>query len=323
MRLSYSAINTYLNCPLRYRFTYVEGRERLPAPALSFGGSVHAALEWLYSVPTPDPPPLADLLAHLESCWQSEGYESPGEEARYYLQARSTLELYYRNHVANNPSGFQVPAALEHKFAVDLGFCELSGVIDRMDRDDASGGFEIIDYKTNRRLPPARRLREDLQLPLYQVAVGRIWEAPVSRVTFHYLMMDHRASFFISPEREAEALEKVRDVAGRIERAEFEPRGNNLCPWCDFTSECPVTAARPVHRRRPEPPPLDVGQAVDEIIRVRGRVSSGLSLLEGLEMHVSSYLASRGLETVGGSLGCAFIDEQGCLSVSEEEPRLF
>ena len=322
MRLSYSAISTYLTCPAQYKLQYVDGRETLPAPALSFGSSVHSALEWLYSVPTPDPRPLDELLEYLETCWVSEGYDTPEEEARYFLQAKSTLELYYRNNITNNPEGFSVPAAVEKRFLVDLGFCDLSGVIDRLDRDGL-GGFEITDYKTNRRLPPARRLHEDLQLPLYQIAAKKIWEVPVSRVTFHYLMMDHKASFVITPEREREALATVEQVSARIAAEEFEPCRNNLCPWCDFQADCAIQGGRPAERRRPDAPPLDVGQAVDELICAQDRVTSGLARIEGLKDFVARYLSEKNVERVGGSRGVAFLDESGNLTWCEEEDTLF
>jgi RecB family exonuclease len=322
MRLSYSAISTYLKCPLQYKFQYIEERPGLPSPALSFGSSLHSALEWLYSSPTGEAPTLDALLEQLERCWVSEGYEGPEEEARYFLQGKSTLALYYRNNVAASVEGFRVPAALEHKFVIDLGFCNLSGVIDRLDRDP-EGGFEIIDYKTNRRLPPARRLNEDLQLPIYQIAAKRIWEVPVSRVTFHYLMMDHKASFFITPDREADALDTVKRVAGAIEAGDFAPRRNNLCPWCDYSGDCPLFEGKPVARKRPEAPPLDVGQAVDELISSQVRVASALVRIEGLKDYVASYLSRNGLDRVGGSTGSAYFDEDGTLTWCDGDVPLF
>ena len=322
MKLSYSAISTYLTCPLQYKFSYVEGRPTLPSPALSFGSSIHSALEWLYSVPTQDPRPLEELLDNLDACWVSEGYQTPEEEARYFLQAKSTLELFYHNNISNDPRGFQIPAAIEHKFRIDLGFCDLSGIIDRLDRDQ-QGGFEIIDYKTSRRLPPARRLDEDLQLPLYQIAAQKIWEVPVSRVTFHYVMMDHKASFVITPEREARALETVERVAGRIESEDFKPCRNNLCPWCDFLADCPLTAGRPVERRRPDAPALDIGQAVDELVASQAKVASGLARIEGLKDFVARYLEGKNVDRVGGSRGVAYLDDDGNLCWGEEDATLF
>ena len=317
MKLSYSEISTYQNCPLSYRFKYLEGRSTLPSASLSFGKSVHEALEWLYSCPTPDPPAMPDLLEQLETCWLSEGYSSVEEETRYFYQAKSVLELYYRNNVLKDPDGFRVPAALEYKFRIDLGFCELSGVIDRLDKSP-TGGFEIIDYKTNRRLPPARRLAEDLQLPLYHIAAERIWDIPVEKVTFHYVLLDHRHSMYVGPERVAAALAEVERVARCIESGAFDPCRNNLCPWCDFLDDCDLMAGKVLPKRGPSAAPaLDIGQAVDELVTTHLQVSQKLSRVEGLKAIVASYLDEKGAERVGGSRGVAFLDGEGHLSWSE------
>lgn len=319
MKLSYSEISTYQTCPLQFRFKYVEERPTEPSASLSFGKSVHDALEWLYSGPTPDPPLLEQLVDYLESCWVSDGYSSSEEETRYFYQARSALEHYYRRYVISDPEGFRLPAALEYKFRIDLGFCELSGVIDRLDGDDSSG-FEIIDYKTNRRLPPARRLAEDLQLPLYHIAAERIWEVPVSKVTFHYLLLDHRHSMYVSSERVESALAEVERVAGCVERGRFDPCQNNLCPWCDFLDECPLMAGKVAPKRgSAKVPTLAVDQAVDELLVTHRQVSQKLTRVEGLKSIVSSYMADKGVERVGGSRAVAFYDEDGNLTWCESE----
>ena len=50
MRLSYSSISMYTNCPLSYKFAYVDRLPRKKSPALSFGSSIHDALKVFYSV---------------------------------------------------------------------------------------------------------------------------------------------------------------------------------------------------------------------------------------------------------------------------------
>ena len=314
MKLSYSAISSYQNCPLQYRFRYLEDRPQVMSPALSFGQSVHEALQWFYSVPTPDPCSLPELLDYLEQCWSSEGYSSPEEDAKYFCQAKSALELYYRNY----SDEFHLPSALEYKFRIDIGFCELSGIIDRLDKE-AEGGFEVIDYKTNRRLPPARRLREDLQLPIYHIAAERIWEVSPEKVTFHYLLINHRHSFQVTPERVQSTLDEIERVVRAIESGDFEPRKNNLCPWCDYLDECSCWRGSPPPARRTEPPPLDIGQAVDELIVTQRQAANKLSRMEGLKGVVEAYLREQSRERVGGSRGVAYIDENGVLSWEEND----
>ena len=313
MKLSYSAISSYQTCPLQYRLRYVDGRPALPSPALSFGNSLHKALEWFYSVPTPDPCPLPDLLDYLDQCWSSDGYSSPEEEIKYFCQAKSALEIYYRKYAGD----FRVPAALEHRFKIDVGICELSGVIDRLDKDP-EGGFEIIDYKTNRRLPPAWRLEKDLQLPIYHIAAGRIWDIAPEKVTFHYLLMNHRHTLQVTPDRARRALEEIEDVVRSIEAERFDPCENSLCPWCDFLGECPLMKDNPSPARRPTAPPLDVGQAVDELVATHKQVANCLSRIEGLKGIVEGYLSKHSLDRVGGSRGVAYMDEDGVLTWGED-----
>ena len=45
--ISHSAITTYQQCPLRYRFKYVDGLpETVVSSALIFGGAIHSTLEY-------------------------------------------------------------------------------------------------------------------------------------------------------------------------------------------------------------------------------------------------------------------------------------
>jgi putative RecB family exonuclease len=47
--ISASQVQTYLLCPLKYRFQYVDKIARpFRAAALAFGSSVHAAIEWFH-----------------------------------------------------------------------------------------------------------------------------------------------------------------------------------------------------------------------------------------------------------------------------------
>ena len=315
MRISYSAISSYQKCPLAYRFQYVDRLPTAPSPALSFGQSLHEALRWFYDVQTADPYSLEELVDRLETCWVSDGYSSPEEETRYFLQARSALGLFYRNLV-----DFRIPAALENRFLIDLGFCSLSGVIDRLDKDP-EGGFEIIDYKTNRRLPPARRLYEDLQLPIYHVAVEKVWEVSPAKVTFHYLLLNHRHSMSITPERVEEALVQIRNVVDYIDGEAFEPVKNPLCPWCDFIEMCPVWEGKVIPRKTTASPALEIGEAIDEILLTEKKVSQALARIEGLKAVISSYLGDQGVDRVGGSRGIAFIDENGFLTWREGDSR--
>jgi putative RecB family exonuclease len=241
MRLSYSALSSYENCPLSYRFQYIDGLEVEPTPYLSFGKSVHAALEWLYGRDTPEPPTLEGFLSYLDTCWLSDGYTSPEEEQSFLTHGREVLTRFYYTNIED----FRLPVAVEERFELDKGGFILSGVIDRIDRNP-DGSYEIIDYKTSRRLPEINRLREDLQLPIYQLACQEKWGITPSKLSFYYLV--HNQRYSTRPYDEgglARVVGRLEMAAEAISREDFPATPNRLCPWCSFQDLCPEKISAP------------------------------------------------------------------------------
>ena len=225
-RLSYTSIHTYEQCPLQYRYRYVDRLEWEAKPALSFGESLHEALEWFYSVKTPHPPELDSLLAKLKEVWVSEGYEDEAEEQRYLEHAHEVLTTFFTANVAK----FRMPVAVEQRFELDQGEFVLTGKIDRMDRH-ADGAYEILDYKTNRKLPPRERLAADLQLPIYQHAAYSIWGVTPGKLTLYYLLPNQKFSTRPWGEERIEGmLERLRDVARSIRSGAFDPTPTTSAP---------------------------------------------------------------------------------------------
>jgi len=232
-------VSAYEKCPLSYRFQYIDGLEIKPSPYLSYGRSVHDALEWLYGRDVPEPPPLEELIAYLDSCWCSEGYADSEEEGSYLRHARDVLTQFYHKNIGD----FRLPLAVEERFEMDMGDFILSGVIDRVDRHP-DGSYEIIDYKTNRRLPELKRLREDLQLPIYQLACAEVWGITPSKLTFYYLVPNQRYS---TKPRDRQGIDRIKErlagVAESIAAGAFPATPNRLCPWCSFEDVCPQRIA--------------------------------------------------------------------------------
>jgi len=235
MRLSYSAVSTYEKCPLSYRFQYIDKLEVAPSPYLSFGRSMHSALQWLYSRKVPEPPSLADLLLQLDACWEGEGFCDAGEEDSFRRHAAEVLTAYYQKNVVD----FHLPVAIEDRFEIKMDGYVLSGVIDRIDRRP-DGAYEIIDYKTNRKLPDLRRLREDLQLPIYQMACSETWGISPSKLTFYYLIPNQKYS---TQPKDADGILRVKERLDRTAQAissrRFPATPSPLCPWCSFQDVCP------------------------------------------------------------------------------------
>jgi len=187
MRLSYSSISTYETCPAKFKFQYEDRVPSKPSPALSFGDSLHRALYHFHNRPVPVAPSLDDLHEVLDLVWVSEGFGAEAEERMYRDHARQVLGQYHRDNAAD----FRIPAALEFRFHIEVEGVQINGTIDRLDRIPG-GGYEIIDYKTNRRLPPAAVVDRDLQLSIYFLAAKEVWGIEPERLTLYFLLPGQR-----------------------------------------------------------------------------------------------------------------------------------
>ncbi len=269
--LSYSSYRTYLECPLRWKYLYVERRPETPRGYFTFGRVVHSVLEELVRplvVPSvrrrdgaesqttlhdwadpgaPDaapgarrPPPAEAVLATYDRLWSSEGYTSPEEEQRYRTLGRELL-LRYRDDLEVHPPD---PVALEEHLQTTWDGLPVHGYVDRIDRT-STGGLEVLDYKTTRDLTADDAATSD-QLSLYQVLVEQTYRAPVERLTLLHLRSLTPLRTGPRGPRVLEPLhQKMGEVADGIREAAFEPTPGRHCSRCDFRSICPEFRAMP------------------------------------------------------------------------------
>jgi putative RecB family exonuclease len=298
LRLSYSSISTYEACPARYRFQYEERLPTSPSPALAFGESLHRALYRFHDRPVPVAPPLPELLEILDAEWVSEGYRDPSEERLYREHARQVLARYHKE-VAGS---FRVPAALEFRFTIEVEGVQVTGTIDRMDRIPG-GGYEIVDYKTSRRLPPQAVVDRDLQLSVYHLAAQEVWGIEPERLTLWYLLPGQRMTTARTREHVEELRRRIATVAERIEAGRFEPRENPLCGWCEFQPLCPLFRHR--HERDRGDPAPRITEVVDEWIALKRRAREVYRRLDELAAVIHAYCEEHGYRRLFGSDGSA------------------
>ena len=77
--VSFTQIDQYLRCPLKYKFTYVDRLEPEFVPAaLAFGSGIHGAAAFLFRGRTDaTAPSLADVQAFFEAYWKLETSNRP------------------------------------------------------------------------------------------------------------------------------------------------------------------------------------------------------------------------------------------------------
>lgn len=285
LRLSFSRVDTYRQCPLRYRYRYVDGLPERPSPHLSFGSSIHRALEAFWDRKLPDPPPLETLLDALYHGWDSTGFAEVerDEQLRYYRHAREVLTAHHHRFADTALA----PVAVEQWFRLPLpDGLEVVGAIDLVEPTGA-GGLGVVDWKTNRRAKSREEVASSLQLAIYALAVEHLWGQPPAWVALDFVVPGVRVTVPREHIDTDAAIEAIREVAAAMRAEAFEPRPSPLCGWCDYRAECPAFDG--------EGPDV-AGTAVTELQRLRRRQARDAERAATLERIVRERLGEQALD---------------------------
>lgn len=251
--VSHSRLATFENCPLQYRFRYVD---QLPRETISveafLGTKVHEALENFYGVVGRGRvPTVEELIGTFEEFWKA-GFGGHVRVVRRNTVAedyrREGVKCLRRFHAEHEPFDADETIGTELRVEADLapgGGYRLVGFVDRLARA-RDGVLEIQDYKTSSTLPSPQRLRSDRQLPLYQIAVQQQYphESRI-RLVWYYLKHGRRLERTLG----SEDLDAVREQTVRLidrvrSETDFPPRESALCDWCEYQAACPVGQRR-------------------------------------------------------------------------------
>jgi RecB family exonuclease len=178
---SASALNAFAECARKWFYRYACGAiEDRGSSASAYGTAFHLALEDFHGeFPRPRAVDEAAMRARVRENvrWAFErlrdGFETRVEFELQLRRAQRTAQRYVDWLLAQEREapfevvGREVPAN------VDLGGHAFVGYIDRLDRDERSGGIGVVDYKTGSIATSAAEYRDkvrrfsDFQLPFY------------------------------------------------------------------------------------------------------------------------------------------------------------
>ena len=257
-----SRLNAWLDCPRRYRMTYLDRPPPQKGPPWahnSLGASVHNALAaWWRLPPHERTTEMAGTL--LLRGWLTEGFRDSAQSGFWRERAREMVERYV---AGLDPA--DEPLGVERTVATRTEVIAVSGRIDRLDqrrRDGggpSSGGWEdaelvVVDYKTGRHVLTAADARGSLALALYALAAARVMRRPCRRVELHHLPTGEVIAWEHTDESLRRHLTRAEHIADECATADeafraglaadrvdevFPPRTGPQCSWCDYVRHCP------------------------------------------------------------------------------------
>ena len=249
MTYSHSRLESYRQCPQKFKFAYIdEIKSEIEGIEAFMGSRVHYALEKLYTdLQREKQVTLEGVLAEYKKDWDAQwhdGIQIVREEmgpSEYFKMGQRAITDYYRHYY---PFDQSKTLGLEYRITLALdtaGKYTLQGFVDRLSQP-ADGVLWIHDYKAKGLLPTQPELDADRQLAFYQMAVSTLWPDTKEVVLiWHYLLFDRE---FRSCRTSADLAALRADTIALIDEIEsatvFPTTQSGLCNWCEYRPICPL-----------------------------------------------------------------------------------
>ena len=232
MRMSKSKINTYLKCPLEFKFQYIDEIEAEPNKYMILGSDVHLIAEKFADK-------FGDDLEGVNI--ENELIKIMNElDIGYDLSSHvNNLGLFFREvFIDNNYKLFSQEEYLHDEVHRFSGICDII-------LEDENGELVVIDYKTSNSNTFSRYRRE---LCYYKLLVENVYDKNVSSVGIFFTKNgrlrlldvyedDNKRKFLNSAEIE-DAVDTFYQVRSEVNSGNFYAKRQFLCKFCTYKEIC-------------------------------------------------------------------------------------
>lgn len=246
---SHSKISAFEQCPLKYKFRYIDKIIFFETTIEAFLGKVvHSALEWLYlQIKEKKIPSIDDLIIHYSEEWEKEYNSSKiviNSELKaedYFNKGIKFILDYYFKHLPFEDNTLELEKEIMIYLDDEKEYL-IRGFIDRLAQNLETGEYEIHDYKTSNSMPNKDKIENDRQLSLYSLAVKELFGKDKEvLLIWHYLAHNQK----IILKKTNEQLEKLKkETLYNIKKIESEKEfpacTSKLCNWCEYQDICPA-----------------------------------------------------------------------------------
>jgi len=185
------------------------------------------------------------LVEKLKQSWNlidpQEGWVSKGSQEK----AIAMISRFMKYHIKHERD----VVGVEIKFDVTVGKARIIGTVDRLEVD-SEGNLYVIDFKTSKSPISHEKVKENLQLKSYQIAVTeggfKAHHASTTSSGAALIYLGHDVQKISSREQAPvdiqSAREQIEDIAQSMGAAEFVAATNKRCKECPVKSSCPIKA---------------------------------------------------------------------------------
>lgn len=238
LRLSATTIETYLECPLKFKFSHLYHIPTGPQAALTFGNIMHQSVRHYFKLRKDGEVNFDELSQFYLGSWKSAGFEDLYQEKAYRKSGLEQLQEFSERHNALPiPDGVQ----MEARFELPIGDVVLEGRIDQINpvKPRNPRVVQLVDYKTGR--PRSQKdADKSLQLSVYALAARDQMGLEPEGLIF-YNLTNNQPVASVRTQKELDAVQqKILAVAEEIRRMIFAPAPGFSCRYCEFVALCPA-----------------------------------------------------------------------------------
>ena len=260
-RHSYSSIDVFVNCPMRYDFTYNKGyRSSVTTLALGMGSIAHKCLELLILTKMGKASyTLEQIINVLYEGWiepENENEQKTKEgnllgvnelqkkffedfiEGGYSVKLITFKQLLAREFIM----GDWKPIAVEQEFTYNFkDICCFHGFIDRVDMN-SKGELRVVDYKSSKKIYDNKKLNHSMQMGVYKNACLELFGKIPIEYVYHFIFLDEQQNA-LKGKYVAKIDQEIIDTLGDYnicDRTEnWKPNPSPLCYWCPYHGNSP------------------------------------------------------------------------------------
>jgi len=226
--LNYSAINMFLDCPLRYTLVYDYGFVTPSTFMESIGNFVHAALQRIHEkMKAGEELNLAEVSDIAKTYWIDLAI-SPERNKKIKAGYIRKIQEYYRNYAQKN---YAEILGVEKPFShIDKNMV-IKGRVDLIVKDKDSQ-VSIIDFKSR----SSKHLSDthvDLQLQIYDYCLEEQFEADK---LIAFTLNDCKGNTYSTDKLKIK--QKLIEISNKMEVEDFHKNKNSFCKECMFGKFC-------------------------------------------------------------------------------------
>ena len=243
--LSVSSIQTFQQCPLKFKYSKIDGIQDKPNESSMMGNFVHDVLEDLYHQ-SPQERNTQTAKAIAKQMWDekwgipvTELVRDPDKIRTFRWNAWWCIENLWE---LESPESI-LPLGIEHEVNTEIGGVRIKGFIDRFSSSPNSLMLTVTDYKTGK--TPRKQYQGDkfFQLFVYSKLLSHTGVGEADMVELLYLKDGVRLKKKVTDTDTQQAVEVIQEVKSKIDTScstgDFPAITSVLCGWCSYKTICP------------------------------------------------------------------------------------